>query len=78
MTLDVVENLRWVRAQAFGETGRDVQWELGKETTFEGGADAEKTTLEQVRLHTKLPARDAGGKAEKIVQKLHLVFQNEW
>lgn len=78
VTLDVAESLRWVRGQIIGETGRDVQWELGPQTTFEGGPDAEKTTLDQVRLHAKLPARDAAGKAEKIVQKLHVIFKNEW
>jgi len=36
VTLDVVENLRHVRNEVRGDSGRDVEWELGKETTFAG------------------------------------------
>ena len=61
-----------------GDTGRDVQWELGQETTFEGGPDKEKSTFDQVVFHAKLPARGADAKAEKIVQNLHVIIQNEW
>jgi hypothetical protein len=78
VTLDVVENLRHVRNEVRGETNREVDWELGKDTTFEGGPDKEKSTSEQVTFHVQLPARDAGGKAEKIVKMLHVVLKNEW
>jgi hypothetical protein len=63
-----VENLRHVRNEVRGETNREVDWELGKDTTFDGGPDKEKSTSEQVMFHVKLPARDASGKAQKIVQ----------
>jgi hypothetical protein len=78
VTLDVIENLRHVRNEVRGETNREVDWELGKDTTFEGGPDKEKSTSEQVAFHVKLPARDASGKAEKIVKTLHVVLKNEW
>jgi hypothetical protein len=29
-------------------------------------------------FHVKLPARNADGKAEKIVQKLEVFLKNEW
>ena len=42
VTLDVVENLRHIRNEVRGDTGRDVDWELGDDTTFEGGPDSER------------------------------------
>lgn len=79
VTLDIGENLRALRTEVTGgDNGRDVQWELGKQTTFEGGPDKEKTTFDRVLFHVKLPARGADGKAEKLVLKLHVVFKNEW
>ena len=48
VTLDIVENLRHIRNEVRGDTGRDVEWELGKETTFAGGPDKEKSTFDQV------------------------------
>jgi len=78
VTLDVSESIRAVRNEVSGDTGRDIQWILGPQTTFEGGLDPEKSTFDQAVLHVKLPARGADGKAEKIVQKLHVILQNEW
>jgi hypothetical protein len=79
VTLDVVENLRHIRREARGgDNDRDVDWELGKDTTFDGGPDKEKSTSEQVMFHVKLPARDKDCKAEKIVQKFHVILKNEW
>ncbi len=76
--LDVSENVRAIRNEVAGDTGRDVQWELGKSTTFEGKPDKEKSTFEQLVFHVPLKPRGADGKAEKVVQKLHLVIKNEW
>ncbi len=59
VTLDVVENLRQVRNEVRGDSGRDVEWELGKDTTFDA-PDKEKSTFEQLVFHVKLPARGAG------------------
>jgi hypothetical protein len=79
VTLDVQENLRAIRnQQRGGESGRDVQWELGPETTFQGGHDRERSTFEKIVLHTNLPARAADGKAEKVVHKFHFTLKNEW
>jgi hypothetical protein len=78
VTLDVVENLRHVRNEVRGDSGRDVEWELGKETTFAGGPDKERGTFEQVTFHASLPARSKDGKAEKITHKLHVIIKNEW
>ncbi len=77
-TLDIVENLRHVRSEVRGDNGRDVQWELGKDTNFDEGPDKEKSTFEQLMFHVKLPARDKNGKAEKVVKKLDVIFKNEW
>jgi hypothetical protein len=78
VTLDVVENVHAIRNEVRGDTGRDVQWELGKETTFDGGPDKDKSTFEKLVFHVKLPPRDKDGKAEKITQKLHVILKNEW
>jgi hypothetical protein len=78
VTLDVAESVQFIRAEVRGNSGRDIEWELGKDTTFEGGSDKEKTTYDKLLFHAKLPARDKDGKAEKIVHKLHLVIKNEW
>jgi hypothetical protein len=78
ITLDIVENLRAIRNEVRGNTNRDVQWELDKETTFAGGPDKEKSTFEQVMFHVSLPARGADGKADKITHKLAVTLKNEW
>lgn len=78
VTLDISESLRHIRNEVRGDTGRDVMWELGNQTTFEGGADKEKSTFDKLLFHVKLPARNADGKAEKITHKLHVIIQNEW
>ena len=75
--LDISENVRAIRNEVAGDTGRDVQWELGKSTTL-GTPDKEKSTFEQLLFHVPLKARGADGKAEKVVQKLHLIIKNEW
>lgn len=76
--LDVRENLRYIRNEVYRDTGRDVQWVLGPETTFAGGLDREKTTCEQVVFHAELPPRAAEGQATKVVHKLHVTLKNEW
>jgi len=78
VTLDVEESLRAVRDEVYRNTGRDVQWELGKETTFEGGPDKEDSTFDKKVFHAEFPARGADGKAEKITHKLHFLIKNEW
>jgi len=78
-TLDVSENVRYIRNEVMGrDTGRDVEFELGDETTFPGPPDPEMSTFEELVFHVDLPARGADGKAPKIVHKLHLLIKNEW
>jgi hypothetical protein len=76
--LDLVENLRHLRSEVRPDNGRDVQWELGKETTFQDGLDRERSTAEQLTFHAELPAAGDDGKAEKVVHKLHITLKNEW
>jgi hypothetical protein len=78
VTLDVAESLRQIRAEVSRDTDRDVQWEIGNLTTFEGGPDAEKSTFDKKIFHASLPARGADTKATKIVHKLHFLIKNEW
>jgi len=76
--LNVVENLRHLRSEVRPDNGRDVEWELGKETTFKNGPDQERSTAEQLMFHAELPAAGEDGKAEKIVHKIHITLKNEW
>jgi hypothetical protein len=78
VTLDIVESLRHIRNEVRGDTGRDVEWELGKDTTFAGGPDKEKSTFDKLVFHVQLPARGADGKAQKFIEKLHVTLKNEW
>lgn len=78
ITLDVSENVRHIHDEVRPATERDVHFELGKETTFEGGADKDKSTFDTLLFHVTLPPRDKDGKAEKVVHKLHLLIKNEW
>lgn len=73
ITLDIAENLRQLRDQYVGNSGRPVQWTIGEQTTFAGGYDREKSSLDSVLYHVDLPARSG-----KIVHKLHVTFANEW
>ena len=77
VTLDVSENVRQIRNELYGDNGREVQWQLGPDTTL-GSPDKEKSTFEQLLFHTALKARGADGKADKVVHKLHLIIKNEW
>lgn len=77
ITLDVGENVRALRNELIGDTGRNPEWELGGQSDL-GDSDAEKSTSEKLLFHVQLPARDKDGKAEKVVKKLHIVFKNEW
>jgi hypothetical protein len=77
VTLDVVESLPYVRSEVRGDPGRDVEWQLGGETTFEGKPDPERTTFDKLTYHVELPAAQDGN-AEKLTHKLHLILKNEW
>jgi hypothetical protein len=78
VTLNVAENLNYLRNEIHGNTNREVDYELHDDTTFEGGPDAEHSRADQLEFHAKLPAASGEGKAEKIVHKLHLTLKNEW
>ena len=80
VVLDIRENLPSIRREipGFADAGRDVQWDLVPTCNLASRYDKEKSTFEDVLFHVPLPARDKGGKAEKQVLKLQLVFRNEW
>jgi hypothetical protein len=78
VTLDVAENLVFLRNEVRGNTNREVDYELHDDTTFEGGLDGVRSRADQLVFHAKLPAANAEGKAEKIVHRLHLTLKNEW
>ena len=77
VTLNLVENARHVRNEIRPDTGREVDWELGSETTL-GDLDKEHSDAERLMFHVTLPAAGADGKATKVTHKLHLLLKNEW
>ncbi len=78
VTLNIAENLRYVRNEVRGDSGRDVAWELGDDTTFADTMDKEKSTQEVATFKVELPARGVDGKAEKLTHRLHLFIRHEW
>ena len=50
VTLDVVENLRHVRNEVRGDTGRDVEWELGDGHDVRRRPRPRTSTFEQARV----------------------------
>ena len=78
VTLDVAESLQAIRAEIFRNTGRNVQWELGDQTTFQGGPDPEDSTFDKKVFHADLPPRGEDTKAKKTIHKLHFFIKNEW
>ncbi|HRX80604.1 MAG: hypothetical protein H6821_08010 [Planctomycetaceae bacterium] len=78
ITLDIAESVRAIRNEVVGDTGRDVEWELGPATTFAGGLDKSQSTFDKVVLHADLDARGADGTAKKVIHKLHIIIKNEW
>lgn len=78
VTLDLIENVRYVHNEVRGDTGRDIEWKLGPDHTLGERPDEERSTFEQLVFHADLPAAGADGKAEKVVHKLHLTLKNEW
>lgn len=78
VALDVSESLRAVRGEVFRDTGRNVQWEMGDQTTFQGGPDPEKSTFDKKIFRAELPPRGEDTKAEKTIHKLHFFIKNEW
>ena len=77
ITQNIAENLRLLRNEVRGDSGRDVQWELGDQTTL-GASDPEKSTFEKLLFPVDLQPRDKDGKAPTVTKKLHIIFNNEW
>ena len=78
VTLDLVEHLRALRAEIGRGNERDPDWTLGAETTLPGPPDPERSDADRLVFHLDLPPRSADGKAEKRVERLHLILNNEW
>jgi hypothetical protein len=78
VTLDLAEDVSYVRREVGLGTQRDPQWELGAKTTLPQPPDKDKGTFDKVLFHVPLPAKDKSGKAEKVVHELHLILKNEW
>ncbi|MCP4594022.1 MAG: DUF4139 domain-containing protein [bacterium] len=78
VVLDVAESLPNLRREICGDTGRDVQWELGTDGTLHEFIDGEKTTADKVVFHLSAPPRGEDQKAVKQAHTLHVRIKNEW
>lgn len=77
-TLNVVEHIPALRDELRGGNGRDVEWELGAETSFPTPPDAEQSDAYRLVFPTHLPPRGEDGRADQQVFRLHLTLRNEW
>jgi hypothetical protein len=77
VVLDIAESMTALRREILGETGRSIEWTLGKGGTLRE-MDAERTTADRAVFHVELPARGEDQKARKVVHTLEVVIKNEW
>jgi hypothetical protein len=77
-TLDLAESLPALREEILGNTGRDVEWELGRGGTLSSHVDHERSSAERVLATVELPPRGVDQKALKQVHTLQLRIRNEW
>ncbi len=77
VVVDIVESMPSLRAEITGNGNLAPQWEIGSEGTMKE-YDREKSNLERVLFRVEAPARGADQKAVKKVERLHVLFKNEW
>jgi hypothetical protein len=86
VTLDIAEDLQYLRREVIGETGRDIEWTFGDQHTL-GDPDAEKSSSDKLVFHVDLPGAAPGGRADdggagngnqKVTVYLHVRIHNEW
>lgn len=77
VVLDIAESMPALRTEIHGDTGRQVEWELGGEGTLQH-IDRETSTADRPVFHVTLPPRGADQKAVKQVHTLHVIIKNEW
>lgn len=79
VSLDIIEDMRALRNEIRGETGRTVEWTFGDEGTLKDQLVKDRSTAERVQFKVDLPARNAEDQsARKITHTLHVIIKNEW
>ncbi|MBF0187253.1 MAG: hypothetical protein HQL50_04935 [Magnetococcales bacterium] len=78
VTLLIAEDVRRIRDEVRGNNRRDVEWEIGPETSLPGDPDQEKGSYRKVVYSIDLAGRSAAVKVAKRIYRLHLRFKNEW
>lgn len=77
VTLDIIENIRSIRDELYGNNGRDVEWEIDNDnTSFAKGYDADKSTYEKAVFHVELPVHKS--EEDKQIHTLSIIMKNEW
>ena len=77
VVLDIAETIPSLRREILGNTGRAVEWVLGKKGTLQD-PDREKSTADRPVFHVELPPRGDDQKAVKQVYTLNVIIKNEW
>ena len=78
VVLELVESIAALRREIITDTGRDVEWEFGRQGTLAEMKDTQKSTADSVVFNVPLPPRGDDQKAVKQVHTFHLVIKNEW
>ena len=66
-----------LRNEIRGNTGRNVEWELGRRGTLRE-IDEKKSTADRPVFHVVLPPRGDDQKAVKVEHTLNVIIKNEW
>jgi hypothetical protein len=77
VVVDIIESMPALRAEIVGNGNLAPQWEIGTEGTMRE-YDREKSNLERVLFRVEAPPRGADQKAVKRIERLHVLFRNEW
>ena len=77
VTLQIEESAQAIRNE-IRHSYRDVQWSLGRKTTFSSSLDKTESNHDKLVFKVTLAAKDGEAKAKKIKHKLNLIMKNEW
>lgn len=78
VTLELVETLSALRAEAGIHNARAVAWELGDDTTLSAGLDRARSHADRLVWRLSLAGTPPGETPDTIIERLHVRFKHEW
>lgn len=83
VVLTLQESLPHLRNEVLNRLGyrpqnRSIEWRMGADYLIDGELNNERTNAEQLSYQIKLPARKENQPVAKLIQKLNIVYRNEW